>query len=131
MNSWQELLFAVPSQLGWVWNLILSVGSFSAAAVMFFTMILHHDLDALWGSRVTLGMALLTRAFVTLQPGLAPWSDALFVIGALWSTLLIATGWCHREDKSVPMWRAILRWVWSVMGHLAGGVDHRQREDAL
>lgn len=135
MTNWQEVLLALPTQLGWIWTLTIGLISLAAAAIMFLAMILHHEFSALLVSRVVLGLGLLLQALTVLQPGWQPYANACYAVGGLLSSSLIATGWCTREDQSVPMWRAIVGWLCSRVGgvltYIAGGVDHRRREDAL
>lgn len=135
MNSWQDLLAIPPDQLGWGWSAVWGVMGLVASMVMFLTMILHHPFSALLVSRVILGLGLLLLGLKMLQPGWGPYVDACYAVGGLLSSLLIATGWCNREDQSVPMWRAVLRWTLgragAALSYMAGGVDHSRREDAL
>lgn len=134
--SWQELLWSLPTELGWRWYAIWGAVALVAAVIMFFTMIMHQEFSALLVARVLLGVGLLLIPLCTLQPGYQPWVPVFYSTGGLLTAVLIATRWCEREDKGRTVGRALWRWaVGRVAGAatwLAGHREHNaRREDAL
>jgi len=134
--SWQELLWAIPSGMGWRWYALWGAVAFVAASIMFFTMILRHEFSALLVSRVVLGLGLVLIPLCTIQSGWQPYVPAFYAVGGLLSALLIATGWCNRTDRSLTVTAALWRWargrIAAAVAWLAGPMVKRsKREDAL
>jgi CHASE2 domain-containing sensor protein len=111
MNTWQEILTAVPDRMGWLWFAGWGVLSLVGAAILFVKLIVNEPFSALLVSRALLGIAMLLIPLSALQPGWQPWINAFLAMGGCLSSVLIATNWCNRPDKSVGPLRAIGRWV--------------------
>jgi hypothetical protein len=133
LSNWEELLTFLPNLLGGWWQATMSVLALLGAGILFFKMIVDEPFSALLVTRVGFGVSLLLTALKPLQPGWGPWAEVLFVLSSLGSSLLIATGWCHREDQSVSMGKAIARWIIARFDamHLANRAAADRREDAL
>jgi hypothetical protein len=134
--TWQDVLTALPGHMGLGWQLLWGIMALAAAAIMFVKMIVNEPFSALLIARVLLGIGLVLIPLQMLQPGWQPWVDAFVASGGFLSAVLIATGWCQREDHSLTMTRAIARWVArhgsAAIHWLAGERQHdRKKEDAL
>lgn len=136
MMTWQEVLTALPTQMGWTWFVLWGALALVAAAIMFTKMIVNEPFSALLVSRALLGIGLVMIPLSALQPGWQPWINAFYAVGGFLSSVLIATGWCNREDHSLTMTRAFARWIGrhgAGAVHWLAGERHRvrNREDAL
>jgi CHASE2 domain-containing sensor protein len=111
MTSWQEILTAVPDRMGWLWFAGWGVLALIGAGIMFVKMIVNEPFSSLLVARALLGVGLLLIPLSALQPGWQPWINVFYAAGGFLSSVLIATNWCNRPDKSVGMLRAIGRWI--------------------
>lgn len=134
-TNWQEVLWTIPTSLGWVWYAIWGVMAGTAALIMFFTMILNHAFNALLVARSLLGIGLMLIPLCVFQSGWQAWIPAFYATGGLMSAILIATNWCNREDRSRNVGRAL--WAWAIGGigaavcWVCGPRSSSRREDLL
>jgi hypothetical protein len=127
--SWQDVLWLIPGHMGWGWKLVWGVLALIAAGIMFVKMIVNEPFSALLVARVLLGIGLLLIPLQILQPGWQPWTNAFYATGGFLSSVLIATGWCNREDQSLTMSRAIGRWIIGRIDAVYGWFANRPAAD--
>ena len=114
MNA-QSALWSIPEYLGWAWYGTLSAMSAAAALIMILKMILGHPIDALFVARCMIVGGLVCFAYRVFNSGLSEIGIGFFVTGSLFTACLVASGWCHRADKSVMLvpflWHHAVAWL--------------------
>ena len=111
MTTWQEVLWAFPNSFGYWWDATWGVMALAAALIMFVKLILNHPFDALLIARSIMAFGLFLVACSAINSGWQRYVPMFFAVGGFMSTMLLATGWCERKNKSTTMLRAILAWL--------------------
>ena len=90
----------VPHTIGhrW-WYLACAAIALAACLTSFLFMIMNEKFSELLLSRVIICGGMLCFALVPLNPGWLPWGVMLTSAGYLFAAFLIATDWCHIENK--------------------------------
>ena len=107
----QDALWTIPNGFGATWWIVCSALAAPAALIMFVTMVMRHPFSALLVARVLIVGSLVCFAAIPLNSGWLPWGVLLASAGGLMAAILIATGWCEREDQSLTIAAALGRWV--------------------
>lgn len=128
--SWQEILWSLPSELGWKWYALWGAFGLAAALIMFFKLIVDEPFSALLVSRVIFALGLVMIPLCALQPGYERWIVVPYAVGGLLSAVLIATDRCNRPDKSLTIGAAVWRWLCGAVRWFFGPKPWR-REDLL
>ena len=110
MNTWQEVLWAFPNSFGFWWDATWGVMALTAALIMFVKLILNHPFDALLVARSIMAFGLFLVACSAINSGWQRYVPMFFAVGGFMSTVLLATGWCERKNKSTTMLRAAMAW---------------------
>ena len=113
----QEWLWYIPNLFGPWWWIACAIPAAIAAALMFVTAIMRHPADMLFGARMLIVAGLVSFACVPLNSGWLPWGALLSSMGALLASILIATNWCERPDKSLTVTVALWRWLVRLFHH--------------
>ena len=103
----QDLLWSIPNMLGHGWWYLCSALAFIAMLTSFLYLIMNEKLSALLLSRVLLCAGMVCFWLIPLNSGWLPWGVLLTTSGYALASFLIATNWCHRQDKW-ETFRAIL-----------------------
>lgn len=101
----QELLWRIPNMLGHGWWYLCSGLATAALLTMFLYMVMNERFSALLVARSLLLGSMLCFALLPLNSGWLPWGVLLASAGCLYSAFLIATDWCHRQNK----WARVLQ----------------------
>ena len=113
--SSQDALWRIPETLGWWWYGSISIMAGAAALIMIFKMILRHPFDALLVARCMIVGGLVCFAYRSANSGLSEIGIGFTVTGSLFTSVLVATNWCSRENQTemlVPyLWRRALTWL--------------------
>lgn len=96
--SAQDALWSIPEALGWIWYATLSLMAAAAALIMILKMILHHPFDALLVARFWVVGGLICFAYRVFNSGLSEIGIAFIVTGSLFTSLIMASGWCNRPE---------------------------------
>lgn len=96
--SAQDALWSIPEALGWIWYATLSLMAAAAALIMILKMILHHPFDALLVARFWVVGGLICFAYRVFNSGLSEIGIAFTITGSLFTSLIIASGWCNRPE---------------------------------
>lgn len=110
MNA-QDAVWFVPNLFGSWWWVICAVPAAIAAALLFVTMVMNHPFDLLLVARIMVVGSLVSFACAPLNSGWVPWGILLASNGGLLTSILLATKWCERPDKSVTIPVALWRWA--------------------
>lgn len=110
-ESWQEILWALPTAMGWRWYALWGALAVTGAGIVFFKLILDHEFSALLVGRVIMGVGAILIPLSALQSGWQPWIPAFYAVNVFLMGVLIGTGWCEREDKSLTVRVALWRWA--------------------
>lgn len=111
MSTWQEVLWALPNSLGFWWDATWGLMALVASLIMFIKLILHHPFDAVLVSRSILAFGLFLIACSAIQSGWQRYVPMFFALGGFLSSVLLATDWCNRKNKSTTLVRAAIMWV--------------------
>jgi hypothetical protein len=112
----QEMLWWLPSTLGNGWNWIVAAMAAPACVLMLLWMVIGHDWTALLFARLVMLGSFVCFALAPLNSGWLPWGALLAAAGGLLTSVLIATNWCERTDKTVKMHTALGRWLAGLSG---------------
>lgn len=107
----QEVLWAIPNSFNGWWPWIVAAFSGPAAIIMLVKMILRHPFDALLVGRCIIAGGLVCFTYRPFNSGLTEIGIAHLVVGSLLSSILLASGWCNREDKTVMLVPFLFHWV--------------------
>lgn len=107
----QTALWALPSRLDDIWWLVCAAFALPSAMMILVKMVINEPINLLTTSRVVIAGSLFFFGMVPLNSGFIPWGVLLACVGGFMTTTLIATGWCHREDQSLTVSRAIWNWL--------------------
>lgn len=100
MNTWQEVLWAFPNSFGFWWDATWGMLALIASLILFVKLILNHPFDALLVARSIMAFGLFLVACSAINSGWQRYVPMFFAIGGFMSTVLLATGWCERKNKS-------------------------------
>ena len=128
MNTWQEVLWAFPNSFGFWWGATWGALALIASLIMFVKLILNHPFDALLVARSIMAFGLFLVACSAFNSGWQPYVPMFFAVGGFMSTVLLATGWCERKNKSTTMARAFILWL---LRHRPRRDDGRERHPAI
>jgi hypothetical protein len=124
MSNWQDLLWRLPNHFGYWWEIGVSSIALFTALLLFLKLIMGHAFDAILFARSVVGLGLVMVGMTPLNSGWNRISVAVLVVGLFISTILIVTGWCDREDKSLTipkaLWRTTKKAPGNFMTYLAG-----------
>ncbi len=122
--NWQEVLWALPSSLGWKWYALWGAPALVAAAIVFFKMIVGEPFSALLMARAIFALGLVMVPLCIIQPGYERWIVAPYSLSAV----LIAVDWSSCKDRSLGLGAALWRWL---RCRLSAGPRPWRREDLL
>lgn len=114
-SSWQDALWALPNYCGHIWDVSVGILALVTAFILFTKMIMNRDWDALVAMRSVICAALVMVFLNSINSGWTKWLIASFVIGSFGTTILVATNWCNRPDKTVTIRQAIGRWLFGLI----------------
>lgn len=107
----QDALWIVPNALGPLWWIIASVLGWTGALLMFLYLIMNQQWSGLLLSRILIAAGLVCFGMAPLNSGWIPWGVMISSIGGCYVSFLIATDWCHRENKWQDLWIALTGWM--------------------
>jgi hypothetical protein len=95
----QSFLWYVPNLLGHGWWYICSAMGLVGSLTWFLYLIMNEKFSALLLSRMLIGMGMFMIGLIPLNWGWVPWGVLFITAGCFYAAVLVATGWCHRQDK--------------------------------
>ena len=118
MMTAQDLLWMIPSACGGWWNVLVSALAAPACVITFLWMVHGQRWSSLLFARLLMLGGFVCFALIPLNSGWLPWGALLTSAGGLLTSVLIATDWCNRPDKTVKMHTALGRWLFKVFDAL-------------
>lgn len=107
----QTALWVIPNKLGDAWWLVCAALAVPSAFMILLKLVINEPFNLLTTARVLIAASLFSFGMVPLNSGFLPWAALMSCAGGLLTSVLMITGWCNRQDQSLTVLRALLRWI--------------------
>lgn len=125
----QELLWELPSRMDIYWHILMALVALPTGFVLFWFLIFRQPFSALLIARTGWLGAIVCVVFTPFNSGWIPWVVFFMVFSGAWWAVLLATGWCERENKQDSMGRVVWRWTTRALNRLLGPYKQYSPDD--